>query len=274
MTPYRPTVRNSRTLTSFAVAFSVEGGMLKETGTLTWILLILITSADHINGRPEIRQRFSIVPAFAFPQTSDLGPVDNDSALIWAIRGASALTSYFGLVAWNDRPRGQLLVNDQQVEIKQSTVPGAGLGLFAKAPLSKGTVLGTYPGVVLPLQQHGTKLKLYPACEGYIWRFSDNRFVIDPTNSEGNLESICLGGNPNQMGSMFLFENVANVLNVGVPTALCRINEPPRGQDVNVATSEDLEKRCVTFLLERNVYTGEEFFIDYGLSYDRSRYGI
>jgi len=249
--------------------------MLKETGTLAWIWLILITSAAQCNGRSATGQRFATVPAFAFPPTSGLGPVDSsDPAFIWAIRGASALTSYFGLVAWNDRPRGQLLVNDQQVEIKQSTVPGAGLGLFAKAPLPKGTVLGTYPGVVLPLQQHGTKLKLYPACEGYIWRFSDNQFVIDPTNSEGNLESICLGGNPNQMGSMFLFENVVNVLNVGVPTTLCRINEPPKGQDVNVATSEDLEKRCVTFALDRNVCTGEEFFIDYGLSYDRSRYGI
>ena len=38
-------------------------------------------------------------------------------------------------------------------------------------------------------------------------------------------------------------------------------------------TDEDLEGRFVTFSLERDVAAGEEFFIDYGLSYDRSMYG-
>ena len=58
-----------------------------------------------------------------------------------------------------------------------------------------------------------------------------------------------------------------------VPTTLCRINEPPKGRDVNVVTDEDKKKRQVVFSLERDVYAGEEFFIDYGLSYDRSMYG-
>jgi SET domain-containing protein len=34
-----------------------------------------------------------------------------------------------------------------------------------------------------------------------------------------------------------------------------------------------LNDRTVTFQLERDVYTGEELFIDYGFSYDRSMYG-
>ena len=59
----------------------------------------------------------------------------------------------------------------------------------------------------------------------------------------------------------------------GVPTILCRINEPPIGRDVNVVTDEDRDQRQVTFVLERDVFAGEEFFIDYGLSYDRSMYG-
>ena len=58
-----------------------------------------------------------------------------------------------------------------------------------------------------------------------------------------------------------------------VPTTLCRINEPPRGKDVNVVTDEDRGARSVTFSLERDVFAGEELFIDYGLSYDRSAYG-
>lgn len=74
---------------------------------------------------------------------------------------------------------------------------------------------------------------------------------------------------------MFLSQGFFNsVLSfVQVPTTLCRINEPPKGRDVNVITSEDRNSRTVTFILERDVYEGEELYIDYGLSYDRSMYG-
>ena len=192
----------------------------------------------------------------------------SDSSL-WALRVSSAVLSYAGFVAFLDRPRGQLLVGPE-VEIKESTVKGAGLGLFATQDLTQGTVLGTYPGVVVPLQQNLGKLQSFPQCEGYIWRFSDNRFVIDPTNRVGNIESVCVGGNPSMPGSLWFFENI---ITMTTPTTLCRINEPPLGKDVNVVTNEDLKARTVQFVLERDVAMGEEFFIDYGLSYDRSMYG-
>jgi hypothetical protein len=192
---------------------------------------------------------------------------------LWLLRIGSALTTYVGALAFLDRPRGQLLVNySQDIVIQDSTVSGAGLGLFAKTTLYKGTVLGTYPGAVLPLQQNLVKLKNYPPCEGYIWRFSDNRMVIDPTNATGDLDPVCVGGNPSMPGSLWLFENVLSKF-VRADTALCRINEPPKGRDVNVVTDENLNDRTVTFQLERDVYAGEEFFIDYGRSYDRSMYG-
>jgi hypothetical protein len=58
------------------------------------------------------------------------------------------------------------------------------------------------------------------------------------------------------------------------PTTLCRINEPPPGTaGVNVRTEEDLDRRIVQFVLDRNVYANEELFMDYGVSYDRSFYG-
>jgi hypothetical protein len=161
-------------------------------------------------------------------------------------------------------------VGSREVDVRQSTVPGAGLGLFAATDLERGTVLGTYPGVVLPLSQNLPKLRDFPACEGYIWRFSDNKFVIDPTNAVGTLESDCVGGNPSMPGSLWLF---TNLLEMSTPTTLCRINEPPIGLDVNVVTNEDLQGRTVTFALERDVAKGEELFIDYGLYYDRSLYG-
>jgi hypothetical protein len=194
---------------------------------------------------------------------------------LWLLRIGSAFTTYVGALAFLDRPRGELLVDySRDIIIQDSTVPGAGLGLFAKTNLRKGTVLGTYPGAVLPLQQNLVKLKNYPPCEGYIWRFSDNRMVIDPTNAVGDLDPVCVGGNPSMPGSLWLFENVlSKYVYANVPSALCRINEPPIGRDVNVVTDENLNDRTVTFQLERDVYTGEELFIDYGFSYDRSMYG-
>lgn len=191
---------------------------------------------------------------------------------LWAVRAASALSTYFGFIAYTDRPQGSMMSDYQNyVEAKQSTVPGAGLGLFAKTTLRQGTILGAYPGVVVPLTQNLQKLKEYPQCEGYVWRFSDNQFVIDPTNPKGIIEDYCLGGNPSMPLSIPFFQTLLSF--VKVPTTLCRINEPPKGRDVNVVTNEDRELRQVTFMLERDVYEGEEFFIDYGLSYDRSQYG-
>ena len=130
--------------------------------------------------------------------------------------------------------------------------------------------MGNYPGVVIPLSQNLAKLQKHPQCEAYIWRFSDNAFVIDPTNEMGVVDDVCVGGRDGLPGSQWLFRNV---FQFHVPTTLCRINEPPLGKDVNVVTDEDLEGRFVTFSLERDVAAGEEFFIDYGLSYDRSMYG-
>lgn len=197
-------------------------------------------------------------------------PLLSSESTLWVLRGISAMASYVGIVAYVDRPRGRVGVGSREVDVRQSTVPGAGLGLFAATDLERGTVLGTYPGVVLPLSQNLPKLRDFPACEGYIWRFSDNKFVIDPTNAVGTLESDCVGGNPSMPGSLWLF---TNLLEMSTPTTLCRINEPPIGLDVNVVTNEDLQGRTVTFALERDVAKGEELFIDYGLYYDRSLYG-
>jgi len=206
-------------------------------------------------------------------------------ANLWTLRIGSALVTYFGFVAVNDRPRGYLAVpletdSPQQQQgclcVQPSTVPGAGLGLFVTQDLPKGTVLGTYAGVILPLQQHSasSKLRDHPGCLTYIWRFTDNQFVIDPTSSEdGSLPDFCKGGNPSQPLSVafFGFLQTLGIL-PKTSTALCRINEPPIGRDVNVVTTEDLVERTVTFRLERNVLAGEELHIDYGLTYDRTGY--
>jgi hypothetical protein len=217
---------------------------------------------DHHHNQPVSIATSSM--AFAFHHPSDL----------WAIRIASACFTYFGFIAVTDRPRGGLVVPDSALQIKQSMVPGAGLGLYVTQDLPAGTILGDYPGVVLPLAQHAASTKLQweaPQSEAYIWRFSDNQFVIDPTDPKGILQDSCRGGNPSTPLSVGVFATILSFITV--PTALCRINEPPKGKDVNVVTEEDLKARKVTFLLERDCFAGEELYIDYGLTYDRSNYG-
>lgn len=219
---------------------------------------------------------------------------DSNFLLNWSLRLTSAVVTYVGLVAWLDRPRGHLLLpatlpsstslvnddssNDSQnacLRVAPSRVPGAGLGLFANCSLPKNTRLGSYPGVLVPIRMHSAKLRAFPQCEYYTWRFSDNEYVLDPTDARGNLGNTCIGGNPNTPFSVWLFENILSKVKIppSVPTTLCRINEPPKGYDVNVITREFLNNRTVAFTLERDVVQGEELFMDYGLYYDRSMYG-
>jgi hypothetical protein len=193
----------------------------------------------------------------------------DDPAALWGLRITSALASYVGLVVFLDRPRGSFNLKDDQYEIKQSQVEGAGLGFYVTQDLAKGTVLGTYPGVCLPLSENLVKLQQYPQCESYVWRFTDSKYIIDPTDEFGEIQDECRGGNPNVPLSV----EICTLLAHPVSTALARINEPPRGRDINVVTEENLADRSVAFVLERDVYASEELFMDYGLSYDRSAYG-
>jgi hypothetical protein len=209
------------------------------------------------------------VSSIAVSDASSINPV-----AVWSLRIASALVTYGGLVTWLDRPRGRLCVSLSSIEVRPSSVPNAGLGVWTTQDLPAGTILGTYPGVVVPLQQHTSKLRLYPQCEGYIWRFSDNQYVLDPTNATGDITEMCSGGNPSTPLSLVLWQLWTTIgLFQGVPTTLCRINEPPRGRDVQVITQENLVDRTVTMILERDAMAGEELYMDYGLYYDRSRYG-
>jgi len=232
------------------------------------------TGHKHKSSRPLVGG-INLHPTATTTTTAFMIPSKLDDTDLWIIRTASAVATYFGLVATTDRPRGYLnnALDPSILDVRQSNVPGAGLGLFyaGSEPLRKGTVLGSYPGVVVPLQQNLGKLRAYPQCEGYTWRFGDNQFVIDPTDSHGNIQFYVGGGNPSTLGSQFLFSTLLAWWQV--PTILCRINEPPKGFDVNVVTDEDSPNRCVVFSLERDVYPGEEFYIDYGPSYDRSGYG-
>ena len=116
------------------------------------------------------------------------------------------------------------------------------------------------------------KCRRYPQAVGYSWRFTDNKFVIDPTDSRGEIRDICLGGSSEVPFSNVIFASLLRFW--GVSTALCRINEPPIGAGgCNVSARENREKREVVFELIQDVVSGQELYLDYGLDYDRSRYG-
>eukprot|EP00816_Leptocylindrus_hargravesii_P004359 CAMPEP_0196812024 /NCGR_PEP_ID=MMETSP1362-20130617/20192_1 /TAXON_ID=163516 /ORGANISM="Leptocylindrus danicus, Strain CCMP1856" /LENGTH=256 /DNA_ID=CAMNT_0042187439 /DNA_START=95 /DNA_END=862 /DNA_ORIENTATION=+ len=183
---------------------------------------------------------------------------------------SSCLTTYIACVIYFDRPRGKLIVDepDKALLVKASQVDGAGLGLFAGTYLPKGTVLGTYPGVVRPLEKYRQKkLEECPNSSFYIWSNYQKLYVIDPTDSTGKLPDLCYGGTDDYPLSELI---LSRIYSQPVSTKLARINEPPLGLDCNVCSVEDGDKQEVRFITRRDVFEGEEFFLDYGSLYDRS----
>lgn len=214
-------------------------------------------TALHLSILPSILQSESIV--------------DKVNIQNLVIQIVSGLSTYIGLVGFYDRPRGSLQIDEKAFILQQSQVENAGLGLYVTQPLSKGTILGSYPGVVRPASKFLQKYEAIPQTAVYTWRFTDNQSCIDPTTKDGLLLDVCYGGTDDYPLSYFIHAILFRFM--AVPTYLARINEPPiGGNGCNVMVTEDLEKRQVIFELSRDVYAGEELFMDYGLTYDRSTY--
>lgn len=138
---------------------------------------------------------------------------------------------------------------DGHLKLKPSTIPGAGSGVFAAKDLPKGFQL-PYLGKVY----HGkfdAIIEVMDAKEEdllYIFHDEKNSLVID--------------GHPryNSLACNLAF----------------RINEPPKGQTASldfVSTkgwAKDFSTICARTV--RPIKKGEELFVDYGESYDRSHY--
>lgn len=182
----------------------------------------------------------------------------------------SVTITYLSLLLLYDRPRGTLPARDA-LSIAPSRVPNAGLGLFVTQALPEGTVLGTYPGVLRSQSDFvDGKCREYPQAVYYSWRLNDSGYVLDPTDSRGEIQFYCYGGS--DVVSEAVFSSILR--SCAKPTDLARINEPPIGfGGCNVVAREEKENKCVRFELCRNVELGEELFMDYGLDYDRSGYG-
>mmetsp|Transcript_16190 Transcript_16190/g.19778 ORF Transcript_16190/g.19778 Transcript_16190/m.19778 type:complete len:268 (-) Transcript_16190:56-859(-) len=222
---------------------------------------------------PKSNSRGFYGKSLSFPTAAFTAPILdlNINIPTLLLQATSGFTTYLGLIAYFDRPRGKLLVDESCIMTKQSQVEGAGLGLYVKKSLPEGTVLGTYPGVLRPSQKYLEKYETIPQCATYTWRFTDNKSLIDPTDRDGRLEDACLGGTDDFPLSFFVHEKILGWWSV--PTFLARVNEPPIGfGGCNVRTEEDLINREVVFQLSKDVVAGDELFMDYGLTYDRSNY--
>ena len=192
-----------------------------------------------------------IPPELAQLQDVLSGPADNTLS---DISNALILAGGVGYFVYEKRPRGS--ARDDLMEVRQSKIAGANLGVFAKKIIPEGTTLGRFPGFLVQAEEAlagKVSDKARESAKKYMFAINDEQ-VIDPTNSAGTLD----------LELTFLFGLLK------VDTMLARINEPPIGGDVNVYTRVDATG--VVVIAERNIFTDEEILMDYGRVYDRSDY--
>ena len=184
---------------------------------------------------------------------------DATTAALWvavAAYGSQIVASQYLSRGW--------LNPDVALRIGQSSVPGAGRGVYAASDIPMATALGHYPGRLLSQVAYEQKRMATPAAASYCWVLDEQCGVLDPTDAQGVLREPLprLDGVP-------LLEPLLGTID----TTLALINEPSAGMglDVNVATEQ--RKDTLIFSTARDVATGEELFLDYGPLYDRSAYG-
>eukprot|EP00520_Triparma_pacifica_P010654 CAMPEP_0118637462 /NCGR_PEP_ID=MMETSP0785-20121206/3163_1 /TAXON_ID=91992 /ORGANISM="Bolidomonas pacifica, Strain CCMP 1866" /LENGTH=213 /DNA_ID=CAMNT_0006528645 /DNA_START=150 /DNA_END=788 /DNA_ORIENTATION=+ len=170
----------------------------------------------------------------------------------------ASLATYITLISIYDRPLGKLNVNENiDVAVKNSKIPGAGLGLFALRPIPVNTELGEYPGVLVPTDTYrNTKLKNTNAVD-YAWKLGGDRGVLDPTTSSGKILPYCYGGSPSIPFSYTTFQYLLFPI-FRKSTLLTRINEPLVPEDMNVDVYESQTKPKVKFYTCKDVAAGEE----------------
>ena len=161
-----------------------------------------------------------------------------------------------GIFLFESKPLGSC--NTNLVDIRRSSIPGANLGLYASRTIPAGTLIGTFPGIVKPLEDALGGKRSDDArgrCKRYMWAVDSHR-VLDPTNDDGELElklKFWLGLK-------------------SVDTMVARINEPVHGSNCNVYTHVSGDGKLVEVFAERDIFADTELFMDYGNTFDRSTY--
>lgn len=186
------------------------------------------------------------LPIPGFADGKFLGLDDVQNALI-IVLGVAYIT-------YEGRPRGS--ARSDLVDIRKSTIPGANLGVFSKKFITEGTVLGSFPGFVRKVEDALSKKSNDNArdlAKKYMWAL-DEETVLDPTNAAGilDLEMSYAGGL------------------IKVDTIMARINEPPPKKDCNVYSK--ITGATIEIIAERDIFSDEELFVDYGQTFDRTDY--
>ena len=133
--------------------------------------------------------------------------------------------------------------------------PVAGQGLFASVDITKGQILGAYPGVPRSADSMLQKASTAPNCKRYVFQ-TDSQIWLDPTDSAGLLVT-----KPNGSGIHWKWD-----------ATMAYVNEPPIGHAVNVEIVDGRDNLDLLFKATRDISAGSEFFLDYGKTYDRSLY--
>lgn len=158
--------------------------------------------------------------------------------------------------AWPARPRGW--ANSELVVVKVSTIQGR--GLFARVNIKDGTTVGSYPGRPRDGPTMAAKCVTAPGAAKWAFKNKNGRY-LDPTDTAGEPSTSPSPGLP--------WPFPVNI-------DLCYANEPPPnagGCSIRVEDDPD-DQDGIIFITTRGVEAGEELFVDYGVSYDRSKYDM
>jgi hypothetical protein len=146
------------------------------------------------------------------------------------------------------------------LEVKQSLLgEGAGMGVFAQHAIPAETTLGAYPGVARNDVAMTAKSIVAPMSRYYCFSTRPG-CILDPTGDDGYPSA-----RPTPCNVFWPFQ---------VDTTLSYVNEPSLQFRTNVRVEDDPDDPMVglIFVSDRDIEAGEELFIDYGVSYDRSDY--
>lgn len=180
-------------------------------------------------------------------------PLDAPQASVSTSNGAG-LAAFYDSLAWKEAtlPRWKPVAADD-LEVAESKIRGAGLGVFAKATLPQWTVLGPYQGA--QLTSADVKRKRYTPEMDYVWcprrtesilaNASDEELDMTPASL------FCVDAKPAVEGNMPRYVNAAKnkAQCAGVNVELCEL-----GQVAYYRTTQP-------------VPMGTELMTDYGVEY-------
>jgi hypothetical protein len=103
------------------------------------------------------------------------------------------------------------------------------------------------------------KANTSPGARDYCW-MSDNGNYLDPTDADGKVS------NWPGPGTVWFFP---------VDTTLSRVNEAPVGIASTNVMTEDVDRgNGIAYIASRDIFAGEEVYVDYGQQFDRSTYTL